>query len=307
MKKLTALLLAAALSLSLAACSKPSPTTTLKDKVEFKLSDALRVKNNTTNTVYYYFLGSVQNDSNEGYALDSLSYAVTDDDHQDIHAIDSEKVTITKTVQPGQDTFVYGSFGYPDSGQKNMGLWFPKTESFIPFKSVDVREITDKNVHYSDENKFTLYDDKYFMIEVDASDCQYAYSNGNSYINGLIITYTNKTNERIVVPYIHPEGKMTGVKVSEIETDKDLEKMNTEEIQKVDLTKNDMAPRTKLYQGEATGYQCFYLGASQSLPCNISFVFGDVIPDFSDKDGKAVEVDLNQPALGYSQQIFVSY
>lgn len=307
MKKLAAFLTALCLSLSLTACARPSDTVELKEGVSFALTDALRITNNTTNTVYYYFLASVDNKSSEGYSMDSLSYHITDEGNSDIHEIDKDKVTITRTVQPDQNTFVYGYAGYPNNNQKNMGLYFPKEKQFLPFNSVKVREISDKNVHYSDSNKYVLYDDKYFTIEVDGSDCKYEYREGNSYISGLTITYTNKTEDRLVVPYIKPDAVMTGLKLSEIKDKGNLAAMSLEELKQVDLSSDGMAPRTKQYYGESFGYECFYLGARQSVPCSVTFTFGDVIPDFANYNPKGVEVDLNCPALGYSQQIYINY
>lgn len=307
MKKILALLTALSLCLGLSACSKPSDTVELKKGVSFSLTDALRITNNTTNTVYYYFLASVNNESKEGYSMDSLSYHITDEANDDIHEIDKDKVTITKTVQPGQNTFLYGYAGYPNNNQKNMGLKFPKEDQFLPFDSVKVREVSDKNVHYSDSNKYVLYDDKYFTIEVDGSSCQYEYREGNSYISGLTITYTNKTDERIVIPYIKPEAVMTGLKVSQITGKGDLKTMSLEQLKQMDLSTDGMAPRTTQYHGDAYGYECFYLGSQQSVPCAVTFTFGDVIPDFANYNPKAVEVNLNCAALGYSQQIYINY
>ncbi len=76
MKKVITVLTAMILALSLGACSSRDPAVMLKDDVSFRLMDALKVTNQTTNTVYYYYLASVDNQSQEAYSMDSLSFKV---------------------------------------------------------------------------------------------------------------------------------------------------------------------------------------------------------------------------------------
>lgn len=307
MKKLITLCLAVITACALTGCTGRDPSVILKDDVSFRLMDALKVTNQTTNTVYYYYLASVDNQSKEPYAMDSLSYKVTDEANDDIHAIDRKETTISRSVQPGHSTFVYGYTGYPNNNQNNMGLLFPKTDGFIPFSAVRLRTISDKNVKYSSEKSFTLYEDRDFAFRVDASKAEYSYENGNSYVKGLIITYENKTSDRLVVPYITPLCSLTGIQLKNYSDKGDLASMSEDEIRKVDFSTNGMAPKTERYEGTASGYECLYLDPEMNLPCNITFEFEGVIPDFANYNPKSLEIDLNSQSLGYSQEIYIKY
>mgnify|MGYP001029255580 CR=1 FL=1 len=307
MKKVKAVILAAVTALSLGACSSRDPAVMLKDDVSFKLMDALKVTNQTTNTVYYYYLASVDNQSQEAYPMDSLSFKVTDEANDEIHAIDRKQTIIAKSVQPSHSTLVYGYTGYPNNDQKHMGLLFSRNGGFIPFDAVRLRQISDKNVTYSDEEKFTLYEDRDFAFRVDASNAEYSYEKGNSYVKGLVITYENKTDDRLVVPYITPLCHLTGIRFSDYKDKGNLADMSLDEIRKVDFKTDGMAPKTEPYEGTASGYECLYLDPEMSLPCTVDFTFEGVIPDFANYNPKSLTIDLNSASLGYSQELYIPY
>ncbi len=140
-----------------------------------ELLDAVRVTNDSTNTVYYYFLASLTNNSKSNYSISELSYNVTDGENHDVHAIDRQQTTITQSLAPDRSTFVYGYVGYPNNNQKDMGIYFPKNKQFLSFKSIDLRNISDKNVNYSTSDQFTLYEDKTFEFDVDSSKMKYSF------------------------------------------------------------------------------------------------------------------------------------
>ena len=307
MKQFWKLLLAFVLMLSLSACSKGEGKVEVKDGVDFELLDAVRVTNDSTNTVYYYFLASLTNNSKSNYSISELSYNVTDGENHDVHAIDRQQTTITQSLAPDRSTFVYGYVGYPNNNQKDMGIYFPKNKQFLSFKSIDLRNISDKNVNYSTSDQFTLYEDKTFEFDVDSSKMKYSFENGNSVVRGLKITYINKTNKPLVVPYISPVATLKGIDLNQYKDRGNFAEMDLEQIKGVDFKTNDMQPKIETINGAITGYECFYLTENQELTCTINFTFEHAIPNFASYNPKAITIDLNSAPLGYSQEINVKY
>ena len=308
MKKVFKICLCFLMTCMLFGCKeKVNPNIELKKDVTFQLLDALQITNKTNNTVYYYFLASIENKSNQDFLTNSISYEITDESNTKLHSIDSSQKLITQTLEPEQSTFICGYVGYPNNNQENMGILFSKNKKFVPFSSVDVRKISDKNIQYSKEKKFTLYKDSSFTFDVDASNMEYAFENGNSMIKGLKITYENKTDNHLVVPYITPHATMVGINLEDFTNKGDFSKMDTAAIKKVDFKTNDMDPRTSKIDGTSTGYECFYLPAKQKVVCDVVFIFEHSVPDFKNKNPEAILIDLNSASLGYSQSITVSY
>lgn len=308
MKKMLRILFVFCLSAVFFGCSSGSRTIELQDGVEFQLVDALKTVNQSSNSVYYYFLASVTNHSDEVYHMSNLDYEMASQEgsqSSSINAIDRMKTTITNSVSPGQSTFVYGYIGFANANQKDPGLYFPGKDQFLPFSSVKVRTINDENIKNSDEAQFTIYEDEYFEFDVDSSDMKYTYKDGKSQVTGLIITYRNKTDQRLVVPYLSPVCTIDGIKISERSKKDELKKMSLEELKKQDFSEKGNAPKTVSVTGEALGYQLYYLGPDQEVSCPITFEFSDIIPDFSSKTG-AITIRINSPALGYSQIIKVN-
>lgn len=296
---------------TLTACSQSAGPTSaqIQEGVTFSLVDVLKTENKQANTVFYYFLASVDNESDSEYYMDKLSYVITDRSEQNkvgIHPIDQFKTTITNAIKPGYSTFVYGYIGVPATKHKNMGLYLPAQDQFIQFDSVRVRTIDDEHIVNSSEKAFTIYDDEYFEFDVDASNMQYRYDHGKSVVDGLKITYRNKTDDRLVIPYLSPVCTIDGLDLDKQPDPQKLKDMSQEEIEKQDFSSNGLAARTESFTGKTLGYQLFYLPAKQEVTCDISFEFENVIPDFSAAHN-AVTVNINSPALGYSQIMKVEY
>ncbi|WP_273235445.1 hypothetical protein [Ileibacterium valens] len=307
-KRIIGLGLLLCLSVSLIACS-PSGNSSIEvqEGVEFKILDALKINNKTSNTVYYYFLASVENKSDKVYHMSNLNYRMASHDgnqNNSINAIDRMQTVITNDVNPEQSTFVYGFIGFANSDQKNPGLYFPDQDVFLPFNSVKVRTINDENITNSDQAKFTIYEDNYFEFDVDASDLKFEWNHGKSLVSGLNITYRNKTKERLVVPFLSPVCTIDGLKLQDQKNADQLKKMNLDELKKQDFKVNGHAPKTTSFTGTALGYQLYYLSPEQEVVCPITFEFENVIPDFESKTG-AITININSPALGYSQTMKV--
>ena len=309
LKKIVNILLSLLLCCSLVGCGigKTSPILEIKKGISFELLDALRVDNATNNTVYYYFLGNVENNSKSDFSMSNLEYEITDKENKKIHSIDSDEVKIVQELKAGQSTFIYGYVGYPNNNQENMGISFPKFDQFLPFSSVDVRKISDKNVKHSDSKKFTLYEDDQFKCKVDASDLKYSFENGNSVVRGLKVTYKNKTDQQRVVPYLTPKGTLSGLDLNLYANLGDFSKMPLEKVKKIRFKKAGNQLRTIKKESMTTGYECFYLDKKQSITCEIGFIFEKCIPDFKKHDPKAITIDLNSASFGYSDTIQVDY
>lgn len=304
MKKLLTICLCTLLSFSLTGCKEnASPYMEVQENVTMELLDALRVTNETNNTVYYYFLASIENKSKSEFSTDSIVYEIADEANENMRPIDSYQILNAQTIQPSESTFIYGYVGYPNNNQKNMGISFPKKKRFLPFSSVEIREISDKNIHYSQEEKFTLYKDSSFTFDVDTSDLEYCFEQGNSKVKGLKITYENKTDQHLVVPFITPIATLTGYDLKNQPNSEKLLKMSNDDIKKAEMKAKTI---TKV-DGISTGYECVYLPAKQKVECQIVFVFEHAIPDFHKKDPDAIMIDLNSASFGYSQTIQVHY
>ncbi|MCF0259400.1 MAG: hypothetical protein HUJ54_06020 [Erysipelotrichaceae bacterium] len=309
MKKTFTLLAAAFLAAAavLTGCSAGSNKVMIQDGVNFKLMDVLKVTNPDTNAVYYYYLAQVTNTSDSVYHMSTLTYYVSEEnrDHTQVTSIDKSQQLITNDLYKNQSTSVYGYVGFPNSKNNNYGIYFPNQKQFVSFNSVSVRNINDKDLKEAEGDKFTAYEDSSFAIEVDTSNMKYSYKDGNSKVEGLIITYKNKTKNMLVVPYLTPVGKMEGLELKSLPDPDKLKSMSLEELKKQDFSQNGLAPKTTSIEGEAKGYQMYYLPAGISLPSNISIEFDGAIPDFSTPGG--LSVVLKSAALGYSQTLKVKY
>lgn len=288
---------------SLSGCSSGDSSVEIQDGVQFQIVDALKINNESSNTVYYYFLASVKNDSEKVYHMSNLDYKMASQEGSEstsINVIDRMQTMITNDVNPGQSTFVYGYIGFANSSQKNPGLYFPGLDKFLPFSSVKVRTIDDENIANSDQAAFTIYEDNYFEFDVDASDLEYTWNKGKSQVSGLNITYRNKTKQRLVVPYLSPVCTIDGMKLADLKNSDKLKNMKLSELKKQDFSVDGKAPKTTSFSGDAYGYQLYYLGPDQEVTCPITFEFSNIVPDFESKTG-SITITINSPALGYSQ------
>lgn len=310
MKKLISLFLCLFLSLSLVGCGSKPSSIEVADGVNFSLVDVLEVSNAQVNTIYFYFLASVENTSDKTYHTSNLNYQLCVPDHGEytpINPIDQYKTIITNDVRKGMTTYVYGYIGVPNTADKNIGLYVKAKDSFIPFDSVKIRTIKDDGIAHSEEKKFTVYSDQYYEFEVDATNVAYKYKDGNSTIEGLKIIYRNKTNSRLVIPFLSPICDIDGFKVSSLSNADKLKAMSQEEIEKQDFSQKGLEAKTQQIRAETLGYQVFYLAPEQELKADILFEAKDAIPDFSAKQKNGVTITINSPALGYRQLIKVKY
>lgn len=315
MKKILNLLLTLAMSLgmtlTMAGCKEEKITSVeLRENVTLSMVDVLEVDNKEANTVFFYFLAGVDNNSDTVYHLSNLVYtlrAKTKDGYRQINPIDQFKTTITNDINPGMSTYIYGYIGVPRTQDRSIGLYVEAQKEFIPFSSTEIRKIDDSKIVNSDQAQFTIYEDQYYSFDVDASDLIYRYEKGVSTIEGLKISYTNKTDHRLVVPYLSPICTIDGFNLSEFSNADELRNMSQEEIEAVDFSKNGMQAKTESIRAESLGYELFYLGPEQSVTASILFQAEDSIPDFSAKMKNGITININSPALGYRQILKVPY
>lgn len=311
MKKFISILTVLFCILAFSGCSsKTAPETEIAEGVEFRMLDVVEITNETTNTTYFYYLASLNNNSQERYHVADLHIDLAEkngDDISKISSMDKEQSTIATDLEAGQSSFVYGYYGFPASDVKNPGLSLG-ADHFVSFNSVKVRSIKDQNIVNSTEDKFVIYDDEFFEFEVDASKVQYSYKNGVSVVSGLVLTYKNKTDQQLVVPYLKPVCVIDGLELGNYPDPNKLKAMTVDELKKQDFKTNGMAPRTSAYTGTALNYQLYYLEAKQEFPCYVTFTFKGIIPDFSNTSGSSgITISINSAPLGYSQRIQVPY
>lgn len=299
MKKIIMYLLSLFLFMGLMACSnKTDSFVELKKDVKFELLDALKVENEESNSIYYYFLADIKNDSSKIYNMSDLSYKFTDNNDSDINAIDSDKMTPASDIQPGESTYLYGYIGFPNNDQKDIGLTFPKINQFISFNSIKLRTASNKQINKAKGNKFILFEDKYLKIYIDGSNIQSDFKNESTELSNLKITYENKTEESIVIPYLRPTATLNGLYLENYNGKGDFSKMNLEEIKKLDFSNHGMAPKTEDITADATGYALYFLEGKQKLTCNIGFIFEKAIPDYSKKENNFYQINLTSASFG---------
>ncbi len=312
MKKFFSLLMTLVLGLSLSACSSTTGSSSVEiaDGVTFSMVDVLEVDNDNVNTVFFYFLAGIDNNSDQDFHMSNLDYQLTTDskkEYQPINPIDQYRTIITNDVKPGMSTYIYGYIGVPRTENKTLGLYVKSKDAFVPFDSIKIRKIDDAKVTNSDEKKFTIYEDEYFEFDVDATNLAYHYENGVSTVDGLVINYTNKTDQRLVVPFLSPICTIDGFKLSDLPNGDELKSMSQEQISQVDFGSGDLQAKTESLKAESLGYQMFYLAPNASVPANISFRAEGIIPDFSAKQKNGITISINSPSLGYRQIMKVPY
>lgn len=310
MKKIFSLFVCLTMAFSLFGCSKKKTSIPVAENVDFKLVDVLEVENENVNTVYYYFLASVDNTSDKVFHMSNLVYtlrASSRGEYKPINPIDQFKTIISNDVNAGTSTYIYGYIGVPKTSDRNIGLYVESQDEFIPFDSVQIRTIKDENVTNSDEAKFVVYSDEFYEFEVDASELSYKYENGKSSIQGLKINYKNKSDKRLVIPFLSPVCTIDGLKISSLPDPDKYKAMSQEEIEQQNFSDNSMDAKTESIRCETYGYQLFYLDAGQELAVNVLFEAEDAIPDFSAKQKNGITISINSPALGYRQNLKVPY
>ena len=295
MKKIITMLCICVLSLSLFGCSKPENNVELKKNVTCQLLDVLTITNESDNSTYYYYLASIENKGKKPYNTKNLSYRVMDDNKKEISVIDTYQSTPSYMINKGQNTYIYGYIGFPNNDQKNLGLSFNNKKQFLTFKAFDIRKASDKNVKDSKDLKYTFFEDDTLEIGIDATKAKYVYENNETVLKNIKIIYKNKTNSRIIVPYLTPSATLEG-----IDLDNQGEFSNMDEIKKHDFTTNGMAPKTQSFKASVTGYVLYFLDKKQTIDTEIEFHFGNAAPDFTDKKTNPFIVHMNSKAFGKS-------
>lgn len=310
MKKLLSLFLCLMMGLSLTGCSKKVSSVQIQEGVDFSLVDVLEVENKAANTVFFYFLAGIENQSEQDYHMSNLHYDLMVPDkngYRAINPIDQYKSTITNDVRPGTSTYVYGYIGVPKTGDRDIGLYVKSQDAFLPFDSVKIRKISEDNIQHSENAKYTVYEDEYYEFDVDASELAYHYSEGNSTIDGLKIHYRNKTDQFMVIPFLSPICTIDGFRIDSLPDADALKAMSQEEIFQQDFSSKGMEAKTEPLKAQTLGYELFYLTPDQEVTANVSFQADGIIPDFSAKQKNGITININSPSLGYSQIMKVSY
>lgn len=298
MKKFLTTIFVCVLTFSLFGCSKPENKVMLAKNVSCQLLDVLTITNDSDNSTYYYFLASIENKSKKPYDTQNLSYKVTDDNKKEISVIDTYQSTPTYILNKNQNTYIYGYIGFPNNNQKNLGLSFNNKKQFLPFSAFQIRKASDKNVKNSKALKYTFFQDDSLQILVDASKAKYVYENNETVLKNISITYKNKTNSRIVVPYLTPSATLQGIDLSN-----KGDFSNMDDIKKHDFTTNGMSPKTQSFKANATGYALYFLDKKQTVKTQLEFHFEKAAPDFTDTTTKPFIVSMNSKAFGKSNTV----
>lgn len=306
MKRLTALLSAAFCTLVLIGCTPKEPSVEITDDVNFELLDVMTITNDESNSIYYYYMAQISNDSKETYTTDEVIYSITDKGNDEINPIDEHESMPISTVLPEQTAYVYGYIGFPNSNQEDMGFYFNGIDQFVSFESVNIRKADNHDIQDSDQLKFTIYEDNALKIDVDATQCDATFENGTTTLSNFIITYTNKTEQQIAVPYFEPQATLKGLDLDDFTSLGDFSKMNEEEIKDIDFTQNSLEPKTSEIKGEAYGYVVEYLDPEQSIDCNVGFTFENAAINYKSGTENCFDLDLVSRAFGVTHSMEVS-
>lgn len=302
MKKVINIILSALMAISLVGCFKMNPTYEIQENVKLTLSDVLKVSNVEQNTVYYYYLLDVENNSEADYDISNLIYEITDDKEADINAIDQSSTIPMSIIKKGQTGYIAGYVGFPNNNQKNIGLYFPKEDQFFSFKNIKVREASNDNVASKQVGMAqTLYEDKDIKIGYDYSQMQINFYESKTVVSNFYISYENKTDQRIAVPFVTPYAKLTGLLTSDYPYKCDWANANIETIQSLDFTDEELL--IKNIGGTSSGYALLYLEPEQSLSCNCSLEFFNSFICYQFEEENPIEVDLICAALGVNRTI----
>lgn len=307
MKKMISFICAIFCCFVFVGCTPKEPTIEIADDVSFELMDVMTITNDESNSIYYYYMAKIANDSKETYTTDEVIYSITDQGNDKINPIDEHESMPISTVLPEQTAYIYGYIGFPNSNQEAMGFYFNGLDEFVSFESVDIRKADNHDIQESDKLKFTIYEDKALKIDIDASQCDATFENGTTTLSNFIITYTNKTEKQITVPYFEPQATLKGLDLAEFESLGDFSKMNEDQIKKIDFTKNSLEPKTSEITGQAYGYIVEYLDPEQSIDCNVGFTFENAAINYKSGTKDCFDLDLVSRAFGITHSMEVSY
>lgn len=307
MKKIISILTCMFIAIGLFGCTKGKSSVDLAENVTFELVDVMKIKNKQSNSIYYYYMAIIENKSDKDFDTTKLSYKLTDDKDENIKPIDSYSSTPNPLIGKDQSTYIYGYIGFPNNNQKNLGLYFSKTKDFLPFTSVSVREADNTQIKTTGKDKFTLFEDNTMSIVVDTSNVSSTFSNGTTTLNGLKVTYKNKTKHRIVIPYLEPKGTLNGLNLSNYSGKGDFSNMDLEAFKRIDFSNKKMAPKTEEITGEASGYILYYLDPEKEAVCDIGFTFNNAGIDYTDKDTNVFTINLVSHSFGSTTSFKLSY
>ena len=68
MKKILSVLCSIFIVLLLTGCQTKDPTISLKKDVTFELKDVMTITNDESNSIYYYYMATITNDSKDTYS-----------------------------------------------------------------------------------------------------------------------------------------------------------------------------------------------------------------------------------------------
>ncbi|MDD7281883.1 hypothetical protein [Floccifex sp.] len=304
MKKFLKILACFSLTLTLGACSK-NPTYQLSDKVNLTLSDVLKVENEKQNTIYYYYLIDIENNSDADYDLSDFSYTIKEKGEKEaVQAIDQNKFMPSTIVPASEKAYIAGYIGFPNNDQKNIGIEFNSSKDFLAFKNAKIRtassnDIATKQVGMAQK----LFENDELTISYDYSQAEINYFEGNTVVSNFYITYENKTDQRIVIPYVTPLGTLNGCLSSDYASKGDFKTMTMDDIKKLDLKTDGLLAPTKNIAGESGGYALLYLDPEQSLSCNTMITFPNSFIYYQEDDKEPITIQLTCPAIGIDRTI----
>lgn len=295
-------MMATLLSLSIFGCSIKNPSYTIEEGIVLTLTDVLTVSNEEQNTVYYYYLMTIDNNTDKKYDVSSLIYEITDDKEANINAIDQNTTVPMSVIKKGQTGYIAGYVGFPNNNQKNIGLYFPKEDKFFSFKNIKDREATNSNVRSKQLGMAqTLYENDDIKIGYDYSQMDIQFSEGKTILSNFQITYENKTNQRVVVPFVTPYGTLNGLLSADYPSLTDYSSADIGVIQS--LTYKDENVLLKDVKGESSGYALWNLDAKQTMSCNVTIEFANTFICYPYGDEEPFSIELICTALGVDRTI----
>lgn len=304
MKKIFAILFSFLLCLSFTGCSK-NPSYSISKDITLTLQDVLKVENEKQNTIYYYYLIDIQNDSDSDYNLEDLSYTIKEKGSDEaIGAIDQNKFVPSKIVPANEKAYIAGYIGFPNNDQKNIGIEFNSSKDFLAFKNAKIRkasssEIATKQVGMAQK----LYESDDLLISYDYSQAEINFFEGNTVVSNFYIKYENKTDQRIVIPYVTPYGTLNGCLTSDYASKGDFSTMSMDDIKKLDLKTDGLLAQTKNISGESSGYALLYLDPEQSLSCNTSITFHNSFIYYQESDEEPITIVMSCQAIGIDRSV----
>lgn len=298
------------LALILSACSSAptnKPSISIQKKVQFTLQDIWKISNPTDNTIYYYYLAKIDNQSKSEFSTKSIQYEFKDIKKHRLNEIDKAIITPSTIIPAKGSTYMYGYVGFPNNDQGEVGLQFKKPKKFLSFNNKNLREIEATALKSKNKDHFTALKSKELTIKVDARHTKTTFENGNTVLSNFEITYTNHTKRAIVIPYIEPQATLNGIQLNQYQSKADFTSMDIDQLKKIDFTENGLAPKTKDIKGIASGYIIYYLQPKQSLKLSIGFTFEKTAIDFTDEDHDVFDISLASMPFGTTSIITLSY